>query len=118
MIRDRIQSIATRIITRHGGAAALVRQGPPTGPVFDPTPGEIIAYPVTILETGYDEQYKPATLVQAMDRVGMIAASADITPALSDLLRVEGVDYALMELTPITPAPDGIAIAFGFVARR
>jgi len=117
-IQTRARAIADRLIARHGGAAVLVRtEGGPQNP-WDPPGGGDVLYPVTIIEAVYQRDYHPDGLIQAGDKLGTMAVPATVTPELSDRLRLDGVDFNIMELTAIQPAPDGVVVAFGFVARR
>ena len=120
MKHTRHQSTATRLITRHGGAADLVRTEGGTEPQnpWDP-PGDAVDvfYPVTILETGYQQDYHAGTLIQAGDKLGLVAVSASITPNLSDRLRIDGRTYSIMEIKPVQPAPGGAVVAYSYQAR-
>ncbi len=116
-MQGRARAAADRLITRHGGAALLVQQGAvPLNP-WDP-PATLSETPVQIVETGATDDYQPATLVQAGDRVGVMAVPASVTPSLSDRLKVGGLEFALLELTAMQPDPGGVIVAYRYHARR
>ena len=119
MKHTRHQSTATRLITRHGGAADLVRTEGGTEPQnpWDPPSGGDVLYPVTIIEAVYQKDYHPDGLIQAGDKLGTMAVSASITPNLSDRLRIEGRTYSIMEIKPVQPAPGGAVVAYSYQAR-
>jgi len=117
MKHTRHQSTATRLITRHGGAGALVRAGEVTGPEWAPVFGPELVLPVTILETGYQQDYHAGTLIQAGDKLGLMAVSASVTPGLSDRLEIDGREYQMVEVKPVQPAPGGAVVAYSYQAR-
>lgn len=120
-MQTRARSTADRLFARYGGAMSPVRlEGgtPPQNPWDPPGEQEQVLYPVQIIETGYQQDYHAGTLIQAGDRLGMMAVPASVTPVLSDRLRIDGDDYMLLELRPVQPAPDGETVAYAYQARR
>jgi len=114
MTVNRAKSAADRIITRHGGEAALVREtDAPVNPWDDP--GGVVILPVLLIETGYSIDYVSNTLVQAGDI--MVAIASDTEPALSDKLRLRGHD-PIIDMKPVQPAPGGPVTHYTIHARR
>ena len=120
MKHTRHQSTATRLITRYGGAAALVRMegGVQVNPWDDPPDEAEVAYSVQFIETGYQFDNLDGTLIQSGDVLGIIAVPASITPNLTDTFRLRGHDYTLIDLKPVQPSPGAVVLQFAIHARR
>lgn len=112
---DRLEATAKRLIKDKGYAAHVVRDGAPTGPPHNPTPGTPTEHACYVVETGYSLTNRSDTLIQAGDKVGIISTEIDIVPALSDRLKVDGVLYRFADLAPLRPG--GQTMMFEFVAR-
>lgn len=113
---QRHRRTADRLIAKYGRDAYLVREGEPGGEPWDPQPGVDELFPIQFVETGYQVGLHTDTLIERGDLLGMMAVPADVTPELSDRLRVDGVDHSLVDLKPIRPGES--ALAFAFQARR
>lgn len=113
---DRLEATARRLIKDKGYAAKIVRDGAPTGPAHDPQPGAAVEHDCFVVEVGYSLTNRSSTLIQAGDKVGLISTEIDVTPVLSDRLKLGGVLHRIVDLSPLSPG--GQVLLYEFVARR
>lgn len=110
----RLLATATRLIAKYGKDAAVVRStasGPPHDPVITES-----AHACKLADIGYSLTNRNETLILVGDKVGILSADIDITPALADKLRIDGEDYPLVDLQPLNPG--GVTLIYEYVARR
>ena len=97
-----------------GHAATIIRQGEPTGPEWDPTPGETLEIPVTLLGDTLALGLIDGSAIQAGDRREMMAAEGT-TPTAADRLRIGSTTYAIVRAEPY--APGGVPLFFDLILR-
>lgn len=74
--------------------AVLTRDGAPTGPAYDPTPGAPVTYPCKAIVETYSAFYRAQGLVEASDRkVLVLAASLGVKPLPGDRITVQGITF-------------------------
>ena len=99
---------------RHGGVSDLLRTEVIGGGPSDPTGGEevVTAYPLRVLNWGINAAYAAGTLVERGDRFAMVEALEEITPRLTDMLKLAGREFNIIEVQRIAPDPDAAPIAW------
>ena len=102
---ERAKRASTRLLSRHGKEADIVRIEVTGGGPSDPDGGEEteILHPVAFIETGYQVGLHDGTLIQAGDKLGVINVPPDVTPVPFDILRLAGKDYTLIDVKPVEP---------------
>ena len=98
---SQIKATADRLINRFGKDAVLVTTTT-TGPAFDPTVTEVTT-DIILAEIGYSLTNRNESLVQAGDKLFLVQAVAE--PALDDKIRLDGVDYQMVQVQPLAPGP-------------
>lgn len=109
-----------------GTTAYIVRDGVPTGPVYDPTPGVDIEAVCTVVYDSFRASEIDGTLIQQGDiKVLMavtgftIAADKDgnnaNTPTPADRIKGDGKQYAIIDVKPLRPG--GVTVMWEIVAR-
>lgn len=109
-----------------GTTAAIIRDGVPTGPAYDPTPGVDITAPCTVAFDSFRASEIDGTMIQRGDvKVLMavtgfaIAADKDgnnaNTPTPADRLLASGKQYAIIDVKPLRPG--GVAVMWEIQAR-
>lgn len=113
------QDRATALITRKGGPATLHRQGASTGgDAWNPTPGTVTDYAVTIVETSASIQRNANTTIRNGDKVGIMAVPSGVTPAVADAITIGGSKHQIIALQPVQPNPAGVVVIYEFQARQ
>lgn len=110
---DRLLATANRLLNQYGKPATLAREVT-TGPDYNP----VIStnnYNVKLVETGYSLTERSNSVIQAGDRVGLIAADGESMPAHGDRIIIDGVNMALVDIQPLNPG--GLLLLVEFVAR-
>lgn len=111
---SRSQATANRLIERFGKTGAIRRETA-SGDAHNPTL-TTTDYDAIICAPGYNITNRDASLIQAGDRVGLIAMSGlSITPTMADKIVIEGTAYSFVDLQPLRPA--GTTVLFEFHAR-
>lgn len=73
--------------------------------------------PIRIADTGYSITNRDDTLVEAGDKVGIISAEGlSVAPQKQDSIRIDGDDYAFVDLKPLFAGSD--VVVYEYVARR
>lgn len=109
-----------------GTSAAIIRDGVPTGPAYDPTPAVDISAPCTVVFDSFRASEIDGTMIQRGDvKVFMavtgftIAADASgnnvNTPTPADRLQASGKQYAVIDVKPLRPG--GVAVMWEIQAR-
>ncbi len=79
--------------------ATLTRDGPPTGPAYDPTPGAAESYSCRAIVEVYSASYRASGLVQINDRrVLILANSLGVRPLPGDRVTIQGVTFVVQEV--------------------
>jgi len=92
----KIKATADRMIASAGRQAELVSFDT-SGPDFDPVVTETTKS-ITLYDMKYSLTNRNNSLVQSGDKLFLV--QADATPALEDKIRVDGVDYAMVDIQP------------------
>ena len=96
-----IKAVADSLIAEFGKTAVLVSTET-TGPDFDPVVTETAA-DITLVELDYSLTNRNESLVQAGDKLFLVQAEA--APSLDDKIRLDGVDYNMVQVQPLAPGP-------------
>lgn len=96
---SRLKATADRLIARFGKTAQLVTTTT-TGPDYDPTVTET-ATDITLVELDYSLTNRDGTLVQAGDKLFLV--QADAAPDMAAKIRLDSVDYAMVDVQPVSP---------------
>lgn len=120
----RSRRTADRLITRFGSIGAIRRGGGTSGgdstnsqPSTGGSDGEPQDFPATLVIVDYSEQERNGTLVRQTDRKALIATKGlMIEPTNSDLLVVDGDEYAIINVMPLKPGP--IVVLYEAQVRR
>lgn len=111
----RSQATATKLIAKFG-QAGVIRRMVASGPSYDPTltPQD---YACTLVDLDVDERSIDGTLVLRGDRTVYLSTQGlSITPDLSDKLLIGGVEHAIMNVQPLSPA--GTVVFWQLTARK
>ena len=95
--------------------ATIRRRGTATGPAFAPTYGPDTLHTCTVVLSHYSARERDETSIAAAD-VKVLASAMDIDPTSADTLVVNGVDYEIVEATPVQPG--GVVLMWEIQARR
>lgn len=80
--------------------ATLTRDGPTTGPAYDPTPGVPVSYACKAIVEAYSKYYRANGLVDAKDRrVLVLANSLGLKPQPGDRITVSGITFTAQEVS-------------------
>lgn len=108
------QATADRLIEKFGSTGAI-RRTTNGGDEWAPTV-TTTDYAAIICTPGYKLENRNATLIQAGDKVGLIAMKdLSITPTMADKVVIEDVAYSFVDLQPLRPA--GTTVLYEFHAR-
>lgn len=79
--------------------ATLARDGAPSGPGYDPTPGTEAIYTCKAIHEEYSEHDRLQGLVQAGERkVLILAGSISVTPTSGDRITIRGRTFAITDV--------------------
>lgn len=92
----------------------MIRNGAPTGPEWDQTPGPDQRIPVNLLGDTIALGLVSGSTIQAGDRREMMAAEG-ATPTPADRIQIGAVTYAIIRAEPY--APGGVALFFDLILR-
>lgn len=110
----RLEATATRLINKWGKAGTLWRETT-SGPAHDPVVTET-DYAITLVETGYSLTNRDESLVQAGDKLGLIATDGEAQPQMSDQIEIGGTKYNFVDVKPLNPG--GRVLLHEFHARK
>ena len=108
-IYQRSQSTAKRLLDKfQQGVISHVRDGAPTGPEWDPQPGDPVVTPVVGAVRGVSQHYvgqplENGTMITQSDLMATLPEFG-ISPNTSDRLKVDGRDYAIIKVERIPAA--------------
>jgi hypothetical protein len=94
---------AEPLLARFGKSATLVQPGTPSGPEWDPTPGESTESTVTVVETRFNIEDREGSLVQVGDRMFLVSTAGGAVPALADKLTIDSATYQIINVKPLKP---------------
>ena len=79
--------------------AVLTRAGVPTGPSYDPTPGESLTYKCKAIVEKYSDRFRTDSLIKQSDRkVLILANSLGVRPAEGDRITIAGITFTAMDV--------------------
>jgi hypothetical protein len=96
---SRLKATADRLIARFGKTAQIVTTTT-SGPDYDPTVTEATT-DATVVELDYSLTNRNETLVQQGDKLFLV--EADAAPDMEAKIRLDGVDYAMIDVQPLSP---------------
>ena len=121
----RQQATATRIIAKFGGPAVLRRE---SGDISDAARFELspfesapdpVDYDVLIVNVGGNSlTRRPDSASLAWSKAGIMATPDSVKPEPSDKLVINGRAYALVQVEPLTPNPEGFTVLYEWTARE
>lgn len=101
----RSRATAERLLARFGQAGALREPGEPTGPAYNPTPGEPTYHPCTCVVLEYDLREVDGSSVLATDRKVLISTEGlAVEPSTERSLLLGGTEHAIISVRPLSPA--------------
>ncbi|SCM69696.1 hypothetical protein [Donghicola eburneus] len=107
-----LKQIASRLITKHGQAAEILRPGEEVRDEYGGiTYGEPTTHPVKILSAAYaiELQLVAGGLLGVGDqRIFVAADGLTIEPTTSDKLLIDGTEYRTIRVSPLAPAGEVI----------
>lgn len=115
----RTKLTADRLISKFGADGSIRRVGAPTGPSYDPIPGQPVDHPCRFVVLDYSNDEVDGTRILATDKKVLLAVGdLTITPTTSDLL-VDGPSSSYKIIPPLKPlSPAGTVILYEVQARR
>lgn len=112
---SRARSTAERLIAKFGQAGAI-RRVTSSGPAYDPVQ-TTTDHACKLVDLDVDEQTIDGTLIMRDDRlVYLSTAGLSIAPELSDKVVIGGVEHAIMNIKPLSPA--GVVVFWELQARK
>jgi len=100
----RLQATATKLLEEYSqGAITHIRDGAPTGPSYDPTPGQAVATPVTASVKGVSARYVQDGFISAQD-LELICSVFGFDPVQSDRFSIDGRVLQVIMVEPIPAA--------------
>lgn len=94
-------AIATEVATALrdvGFTATLARAGEPTGPDYDPTPGERTKHPITVMQDMISLDLIDGSVIRAGDKLLMMAAGG-VVPTTADNIALAAPSAVVMPAT-------------------
>lgn len=115
---SRARQTADRLIEKFGKPGNIRRNGTPTGPAHNQTPGAPVDHPVTFVTLKYETKDIDGVRVLKTDtKVLLAVGSLDIEPTTSDLLAgASGAPYKVIAADALEPGPT--TLLYWIQARR
>lgn len=108
---------AERLIRENGRTAYITGEGEPTGPDWNPQPGEPIREPVSFVQTRYSMTNRNESLVQVGDIMGIISTEGGFVPEKSKhKMEIDGKEYSFIDVQPLKPG--AVVMLWKFHVRR
>ena len=105
----RSQATVTGIYKKYGqGNISHIRDGEPTGPSYDPTPGVPVVTPVRGSVKGASSKYIQDGFISAQD-LQMFCSVFGFTPTQSDRFSIDGRELQVIMVEPIPAAGTTVA---------
>ncbi|CAN7169467.1 hypothetical protein LJR202_000282 [Brevundimonas sp. LjRoot202] len=97
---------ANRLIEKFGQLGAIRREGAPTGPAYDPTPGAPVDHPARFAVMSYGSNEIDGSRILTTDKKVLLApGSLAVEPTTSDLLvEADGSTLTIIDVDPLKPA--------------
>lgn len=102
---SRPRSTADRLLSRFGKTAVLEKPGEPSGPAWDPVPGEPTQHEITVLEFNERVRDRSGTLIGQSVTTLYVSTSAGVAPEKADRVQVDGSWYEIDEARRLAPGP-------------
>lgn len=110
-------NVAEQQIRDKGRLAYIITPGAPTGPAYDPQPGEPTRDEVYFLETRYSMTDRDNSLVQVGDKLGLVSTETGAVPDKSiNQIEIDSVTYQLLDVQPLNPG--GVVMLYKVHARK
>lgn len=99
-------------LTEAGVGAYIIRAGTPTGPTYNPTPGQPVPHACTVVYDTWRDDQIDGTLIQRGDMKVLCASSGlSITPMPNDSFKtVTGAPKSIINVEPLQPG--GIPVMY------
>ena len=105
----RLQSTATKLLSEYAqGSISHIRDGEPTGPSYDPTPGQAVVTPVTASVKGASARYVQDGFISAQD-LELICSVFGFDPVQSDRFSIDGRELQVIMVEPKPAAGTTVA---------
>lgn len=109
--------VAEPLIKQFGRTAYITGEGEPTGPEWNPQPGEPIREPVSFVQTRYSMTNRNDSLVQVGDVMGIISTEGGFVPDKSKhKIEIDGEVYSFIDVQPLRPGP--VVMLYKFQSRK
>ena len=100
----RLQSTATKLLDKYAqGTISHIRDGEPTGPSYDPTPGVPVSTPVDASVKGASSKYIQDGFISAQD-LELVCSVFGFDPVQSDRFSIDGRELQVIMVEPIPAA--------------
>lgn len=108
-IYDRAQATASRLLKKYAqGTITHIRDGEPTGPSYDPTPGVPVSTPVDGSAKGVSSKYIQDGFISAQD-LQLTCSVFGFDPVQSDRFEIDGRELQVIMAVPIPAAGTTVA---------
>ena len=105
----RLQATATKLLDKYAqGTITHIRDGEPTGPSYDPTPGVPVSTPVDASVKGASSKYIQDGFISAQD-LQMTCSVFGFDPVQSDRFSIDGRELQVIMVEPIPAAGTTVA---------
>ena len=105
----RLQSTATKLLSEYAqGTITHIRDGEPSGPSYDPTPGVPVSTPVDASVKGASSKYIQDGFISAQD-LQMTCSVFGFDPVQSDRFSIDGRELQVIMVEPIPAAGTTVA---------
>ena len=105
----RLQSTATKLLDKYAqGTISHIRDGEPTGPSYDPTPGVPVVTPVTATIKGMSARYVQDGFISMQD-LELFCSVFGFDPVQSDRFSIDGRELQVIMVEPIPAAGTTVA---------
>ena len=99
-----------------GTGAEIIVPGVATGDAWNPTPGPPVAHACRIVFDTWRFGEVDGTLIRSTDLKVLVGAfGLSITPTAAHTLKYDGVEYAIIDSTPLRPA--GVTVLYTVACR-
>jgi len=106
---NRLQATATKLLGEYAqGTITHIRDGEPTGPSYDPTPGLPVVTAVTASVKGVSSKYVQDGFISMQD-LELICSVFGFTPVQSDRFSIDGRQLQVIMVEPIPAAGTTVA---------
>lgn len=85
----------------------IKRKGAATGPDYQPVYGAAVSHNFTVVLSKFNNRERENTAILATDTKILCSVGA-VTPAVSDMMAVAGVEYKIYGVDPLNPGGDNL----------